>query len=74
MFAQCLNLVLKSERPDVDKKRSDVLKLQGEFRIRIRELEDSLLHALSNVKGNILDDDSVITTLETLKAQVIMLK
>lgn len=70
MYFQCLNLVLKSERPDVDKKRSDVLKLQGEFRIRIRDLEDSLLHALSNVKGNILDDESVISTLETLKAQV----
>ncbi|CEM16453.1 unnamed protein product [Vitrella brassicaformis CCMP3155] len=66
---QCMNLVLKSERPDVDKKRSDMLKLQGEFRVKIRELEDSLLMALSNVKGNILDDDSVIATLETLKKQ-----
>jgi dynein heavy chain 1 len=26
---QCLNQVLKSERPDVDAKRSDLLKLQG---------------------------------------------
>lgn len=27
--SQCLNQVLKAERPDVDKKRSDLLKLQG---------------------------------------------
>lgn len=29
--SQCLNQVLKAERPDVDKKRSDLLKLQGEL-------------------------------------------
>lgn len=28
--SQCLNEVLKAERPDVDEKRSDLLKLQGE--------------------------------------------
>eukprot|EP01054_Gregarina_sp_Poly1_P003174 Gregarina_sp_Poly_1__3173@NODE_18_length_21885_cov_39_980383_g16_i0_p1_GENE_NODE_18_length_21885_cov_39_980383_g16_i0NODE_18_length_21885_cov_39_980383_g16_i0_p1_ORF_typecomplete_len4767_score865_14AAA_6/PF12774_7/1_5e149AAA_6/PF12774_7/8_3e02AAA_6/PF12774_7/9_7DHC_N2/PF08393_13/4_2e02DHC_N2/PF08393_13/9_6e02DHC_N2/PF08393_13/4_6e02DHC_N2/PF08393_13/2_6e02DHC_N2/PF08393_13/1_9e118AAA_8/PF12780_7/2_6e03AAA_8/PF12780_7/5_6e02AAA_8/PF12780_7/7_5AAA_8/PF12780_7/2_2e91DHC_N1/PF08385_12/1_1e85DHC_N1/P len=66
---QCLNLVLKSERPDVDKKRRDVLKLQGEFRVKLRELEDKLLTSLSNVSGNILDDERVISTLESLKAQ-----
>ena len=29
--SQCLNEVLKAERPDVDEKRSDLLKLQGEI-------------------------------------------
>uniref|UniRef100_A0A674JBB5 Dynein cytoplasmic 1 heavy chain 1 n=1 Tax=Terrapene triunguis TaxID=2587831 RepID=A0A674JBB5_9SAUR len=29
--SQCLNEVLKAERPDVDEKRSDLLKLQGRF-------------------------------------------
>lgn len=29
--SQCLNEVLKAERPDVDEKRSDLLKLQGMF-------------------------------------------
>ena len=28
--SQCLNQVLKAERPDIDEKRSDLLKLQGE--------------------------------------------
>ncbi|CBZ49657.1 hypothetical protein NCLIV_001450 [Neospora caninum Liverpool] len=66
---QCLNLILKSERPDVDKRRTDMLKLQGEFKVKIRELEDGLLQALSNVKGNILDDDAVLATMENLKQQ-----
>ncbi|GAB6020623.1 Dynein heavy chain, cytoplasmic [Chamberlinius hualienensis] len=65
--SQCLNQVLKAERPDIDEKRSDLLKLQGEFHLRLRQLEKSLLQALNDSKGRILDDDSVITTLETLK-------
>lgn len=67
--SQCLNQVLKAERPDIDKKRSDLMKLQGEFRLRLRQLEKSLLQALNDSKGKILDDDSVITTLETLKKE-----
>jgi hypothetical protein len=66
---QCLNQVLRSERPDIDKKRNDLLKLQGEFAARLRHLEKALLNALSESKGRILDDDSVITTLERLKTE-----
>ncbi|KAJ3613107.1 hypothetical protein NHX12_019361, partial [Muraenolepis orangiensis] len=67
--SQCLNEVLKAERPDVDEKRSDLLKLQGEFQLRLRQLEKSLLRALNEVKGRILDDDTIITTLENLKKE-----
>ncbi|XP_065208173.1 dynein heavy chain, cytoplasmic isoform X2 [Planococcus citri] len=67
--SQCLNKVLKAERPDIDTKRSDLLKLQGEFHLRLRQLEKCLLQALNEAKGKILDDDSVITTLETLKQE-----
>lgn len=41
----------------------------GEFHLRLRQLEKSLLQALNDAKGKILDDDSVITTLETLKKE-----
>jgi dynein heavy chain 1 len=66
---QCLNQVLKAERPDIDKKRSDLLKLQGEFQLRLRHLEKNLLQCLNEAKGRILDDNTVITTLETLKKE-----
>ena len=64
---QSLNDVLKSERPDVDERRSNLIKLQGEFKIHLRQLEKRLLQALNDSRGNILDDDNVIETLETLK-------
>jgi dynein heavy chain 1 len=67
--AQCLNQVLKAERPDIDKKRQDLLKLQGEFQLRLRHLEKNLLQVLNEAKGRILDDNTVISTLETLKKE-----
>lgn len=74
--SQCLSKVLKTERPDVDKQREDLLKLQGEYVARLRDLEEKLLDSLNEVKGNILDDDKVVKTLETLKneAKVVLKK
>ncbi|KZF19340.1 dynein heavy chain [Xylona heveae TC161] len=66
---QSLNDVLKSERPDVDERRSNLIKLQGEFKVHLRQLEKKLLQALNESRGNILDDDNVIETLETLKKE-----
>ena len=67
--SQSLSQVLRVERPDVEKKRSDLVKLQGEFQLRLRFLERELLRALNESSGNILDDDTVIATLETLKRE-----
>ena len=67
--SQCMNALLKSERPDVDRKREDQLKLQGECKVKMRELEEQLLHALSNVEGSILEDVKVIATLEKIKKE-----
>jgi dynein heavy chain 1 len=67
LTTQCLGKVLRAERPDIDQKHSDCLKLQGEFKVRLRALEEELLAALNSVKGNILDDENVMSTLEKLK-------
>eukprot|EP01032_Pedospumella_encystans_P010301 gene10301-12053_t len=67
--SQALSAVLKAERPDVDKRRTDVLRLQGEQSAKMRDLQDALLSQISAVQGAILDDDRVINTLETIKAE-----
>ncbi|THH28428.1 hypothetical protein EUX98_g5757 [Antrodiella citrinella] len=67
--SQSLDQVLKVERPDTERKRTDLMKTQGEFRLRLRTLEKLLLQALNESTGNILDDDKVIDTLETLKRE-----
>lgn len=60
---------MKNEREEVDRKRNDLLKLQGECKVKLRELEDSLLDALNKSEGNILDNNALISTLETLKKE-----
>lgn len=60
---------MKSERPETDKKWQDLLKLQGECKVKLRELEDALLDALNGIQGSILENVQVITTLETLKKE-----
>ncbi|KAF8634008.1 hypothetical protein AX15_001182 [Amanita polypyramis BW_CC] len=67
--SQALDQVLKVERPDTERKRTDLMKVQGEFKLRLRTLEKLLLQALNESTGNILDDDKVIDTLETLKRE-----
>jgi len=67
LSSQCLSKVLQSERPDIDKKRTDLMRLQGEFRVRLRKLEDGLLASLTSAQGNLLDNNKVIGELERLK-------
>lgn len=66
---QCLNSVLKSERPDIDRKRSNLLKAQGEYQARLRNLEDQLLKSISESQVHILEDNAVIQTLERLQQE-----
>jgi len=60
---------LKSESPETEQKRINLMKLQGEYIVKLRELEDKLLDSLNNVKGSILEDENVIKTLEKLKSE-----
>jgi dynein heavy chain 1 len=66
---QCINQALRAERPDVDEQRADLLRMQGEFRLKLLQLENQLLDALNKAEGSILDNDAVISQLETLKAK-----
>jgi dynein heavy chain 1 len=68
--SQVLHLVLHNERPDIEVKRSDLLKLQGEYTLKLRVLEDDLLTAIASSEGMILENEGLIKTLENLKEQV----
>ncbi|KAK9459211.1 dynein heavy chain, N-terminal region 1-domain-containing protein [Lipomyces oligophaga] len=69
LLAQSLNEVMKFLRPDIEKKIMNLTKLRRGFSVNLKQLEESLLKALNDSEGNILDDDSVLKTLEDLKAQ-----
>ena len=43
------------------------MKLQGEYLLRLRHLEKSLLSALNEVKGRILDNDESVLVIQCVK-------
>ena len=44
---QTLSAILKSQRPDVDQRRSLLIKLQQEQSVKLRDLEEQLLNKIS---------------------------
>ena len=66
---QCMSIILQKEAPTLNQKRNDLLQLQGEYQARLRDLEEQLLISLNSLEGNILDNDTVMNTLEQLKTE-----
>lgn len=64
---QLLTLVVGRERPDLAKKKIELIQEQNEFKIKLKELEKELLFKLANAKGDILDDIDLIINLENSK-------
>nr|CAD7423389.1 unnamed protein product [Timema monikensis] len=64
---QLLAEVVKSERPDLESKKSELTKQQNDFKIILKELEDDLLHRLATAGEDILSDVTLVENLETTK-------
>ena len=64
--SQSLSRILECEKPEIEKQRNDILKLQGEQNVKLRGLEEQMLREISAVEGSILDDDRVVEGMERL--------
>merc|ERR1719343_350495 len=64
---QLLFLVVRLERPDLAKKKSELIRQQNEFKVTLAHLEALLLEKLANAEGDILDDTELILSLEDAK-------
>lgn len=69
LYNQCLHEVLKTERPETFKEQQTLIKAQGEFKVKLRNLEKDLLGALNESEGKLLENDKIIAKLEDLKNQ-----
>ena len=68
---QLLAVVVNKERPDLEERRAELVEQQNQFTIKLKQLEDDLLHRLATAEGDILGDEELIISLETTKATVI---
>merc|ERR1711871_1807889 len=64
---QLLALVVCKERPDLEQQKAKLISDQNGFMIKMKELEDDLLHRLANAEGDITEDVELIENLEESK-------
>ena len=64
---QLLGLVVREERPDLERQKNQLIKSLAADKKQLKELEDKILKLLSESKGNILDDEVLINTLSDSK-------
>ncbi|XP_030369376.1 dynein beta chain, ciliary [Scaptodrosophila lebanonensis] len=67
---QLLAEVVKIERPDLEKMKTDVTVQQNKFKIELKALEDELLARLASAGENVLDDHALVLNLENTKRTV----
>ncbi|RCK58006.1 Dynein heavy chain, cytoplasmic [Candida viswanathii] len=66
---RAMDFALQEVRPDVEQQRAELVVLNGEWKLRLQALEEELLDSLGTSAGELLDNDSVMQTLETLKTE-----
>ena len=64
---QMLAIVVGKDEAEMEKKREEIVIEQAEMNKKLVKLEDQILRLLSEAKGNILDDEVLIDTLQKSK-------
>jgi dynein heavy chain len=64
---QLLALVVERERPDLARRRVELINQQNDFKIKLKQLEDDVLYKLATAQGDILENISLIENLEYSK-------
>lgn len=66
---QLLSVTVRTERPDLEDMRENLISESSANKNLLKELEDSLLHMLTTTTGNMLDNIDLVDTLENTKTK-----
>lgn len=64
---QLLGIVVSQERPDLEEQRNVLIVESAENKRLLKEIEDQILQIMSSSSGNILEDETAISTLKGSK-------
>lgn len=67
LTGQLLAATLQHEKPELEAKKTELLKTEEDFKIQLSKLEDSLLEELASAKGNILENKELLESLNKTK-------
>ena len=68
---QLLSTIINHEKPDLETKKSELLQKEESMKIELASCEKQLLEELVKSEGNILENESLIMTLEESKSKAI---
>lgn len=63
------DITLTEENAEMQRKREDLIKLNTEYKSKLKNLEKRLLEELNNSQGNMLENDELMVTLNNLKKE-----
>ncbi|CAL1541204.1 unnamed protein product [Lymnaea stagnalis] len=71
LTGQLLANTLQNEKPELELRKTELLKQEEDLKIQLAKLESSLLEELANAKGNILENKELLDSLNKTKASSI---
>ena len=67
--AQLLASTIQNEKPDLEQRKTELLKSEEALKVQLSALEESLLEELASAEGNILENKSLLESLNQTKAK-----
>ncbi|GIY28883.1 cytoplasmic dynein 2 heavy chain 1 [Caerostris darwini] len=68
LTGQLLATVLQREKPELELKRTDLLRKEEEMKLQLTQLEESLLQELASARGNVLENEELVASLNKTKS------
>ena len=67
LTSQLLAASIQHEKPELEQRKSELLKTEEELKIQLNQLEESLLQELASAEGNILENKTLLDSLNLTK-------
>ena len=67
--AQLLASTIQNEKPDLEQRKTELLKAEEELKVQLAALEESLLEELASAVGNILENKTLLESLNQTKSK-----
>merc|ERR1712185_459434 len=66
---QLLGITIQHEKPELERQKSELLASEDKLKIQLEQMEQKLLLELSSSEGNILDNKTLLVSLNELKTK-----
>ena len=66
---QLLAATIQHEKPELEQRKSELLKKEEDLKVQLAALEESLLQELAMAEGNILENKTLLDSLNETKAK-----